>query len=189
VDDGRPASGAAPGLTLVLLRHAEAAAAVPARPGSGPDADLARPLTPRGRAQARATGEWLLASGAGAVDLVLVSPAQRTAQTWAELAEVLHPGTVREEPALYEAPALGLVHLLAALPQEVGSVLVVAHEPAVSAAAVALAGPGSVGAALARVRAGAAPASASVLAHPGPWASLAGGSCVLRSHVVPPEGS
>ena len=184
---GRPASGAAPGLTLVLLRHAEAAAAGPRGP-SGADADLARPLTPRGRAQARAAAEWLRAAGAGAVDLVLVSPALRTAQTWAELAEVLHPGTVREEPSLYDAPALGLVHLLAALPEEVRSVLVVAHEPAVSAAAVALAGSGSDGAALARVRAGAAPASASVLAHPGPWAGVTGGSCVLRSHAAPSAG-
>ena len=183
MDDGRPASGAAPGLTLVLLRHAEAAAAVP---GPQPDADLARPLTARGRAQARASAQWLSASGAGNPDLVLVSPARRTAQTWAELAALVHPGTLREEPALYEASATALVHLLAALPDEAGSVLVVAHEPAVSAAAAALAGPGSDGAALARVRAGAAPGSASVLVHPGPWSSLAGGSCVLRAHAVPP---
>jgi phosphohistidine phosphatase len=162
--------------TLVLLRHA---AAVPAS-GDAPGADAARPLTGRGREQAAATASWLLAEGLGTPDLALVSSALRAGQTWQVLAAGgVDPGTAREEPALYGASPQELVHLLAGTPDPVRSLLVVGHEPVVSATAVALAGPGSDGAVLASVRAGARTAQAVVLVLDGAWADLAHGSCRL----------
>lgn len=162
--------------TLVLLRHAAAAPAS----GSAPDADAARPLTAAGRQDAAATASWLLGAGLGTPDLALVSRALRAGQTWQVLAAAgVDPGTVREEPDLYQVSAQGLVALVAGTPDAVRSLLVVGHEPVVSTAAAALAGQGSDGAALARVRAGVRPGQAVVLQLDGGWHDLAGGTCRL----------
>ncbi|MFC7481813.1 SixA phosphatase family protein [Luedemannella flava] len=60
--------------TLAILRHAKA----DNPPGV---ADLDRPLTPRGHADATAAGAWLAAK-AILPDLVICSPARRTRETW-----------------------------------------------------------------------------------------------------------
>ena len=57
---------------LVLVRHAKAAQGAP---------DISRPLTDRGRADAREIGQWLSANDA-VPDIAIVSPATRTMQTW-----------------------------------------------------------------------------------------------------------
>jgi phosphohistidine phosphatase len=165
---------------LVLVRHAKADPADRGGPG-----DHARPLTGRGRRQAAATGALLDAAGLGAVDLVLVSSAERARQTWAGMAGAVRAGAVAVEDGLYETSAPALVHRLAAAGDDVRSLVVVGHEPVVSAAAAALAGEGSDGPALARVRAGAATGSASVLELAGAWGDLALGRCRLVAHLVP----
>ena len=69
---------------LILLRHAHA---VPASPGQ---ADLDRPLSPEGLAEAEAAGRWLREQGL-APDRVLCSPSRRTR---ASFARVSRKGTV-----------------------------------------------------------------------------------------------
>ena len=101
------------------------------------------------------------------------------------VAAALAAREVRVEPDLYRASTQQLVHLLAATADPVRSLVVVGHEPVVSATAVALAGPGSDGAALAAVRAGARTGSATVLELPGGWGSLTAGSCALVAYLVP----
>ena len=165
--------------TLVLVRHGEA------ETGSTDGTDHGRALAPRGAEQSAATAAWLTERGLGGPALVLVSSALRPARTWAALAGALHPGTVREEPALYDTSAEELVHLVARTPDEVTSLLLVGHEPVVSGAADALAGDGSDGALLAQVRAGVSPGSAVVLELRGPWASLQLASARLVDHHRP----
>jgi phosphohistidine phosphatase len=74
---------------------------------------------------------------------------------------------------------MALVHLLAATGDEVGTLVVVGHEPVLSGAAAALAGPGSDPGALAAARLGLGTAQVAVLTLHDGWRGLAAGSCRL----------
>lgn len=158
---------------LVLVRHGKAVADAP------DGTDHSRALAPCGAGQAASTAAWLVERGLGRPDLVLVSSALRTAQTWEAMAPALHPGTVREEPELYDTSSTALVHLVAATPEEVGVLVLVGHEPVVSGAASALAGDGSDGRLAAQVLAGVGTGSAVVLELDVPWADLQRGAARL----------
>jgi phosphohistidine phosphatase len=121
-------------LRLLLLRHAEAVA----RAGT----DLERRLADVGRAGAARMGAYFRKSGL-APDLAIVSPALRTRETFeiVELELPLRP-KARLEPSLYNA-SLGALHaLLAQVPSNVGTLLIVGHNPSVAEFACALAGDG-----------------------------------------------
>lgn len=121
--------------TLVLLRHAKAE-----QSADMPDPE--RPLSVRGRADAAAAGAWL---GRHALlpDLVLCSPALRTRQTWHGV-ELGMTGTsdeggpagplptVRYEPAAYDARPEALLELVRSVPEDVSTVLLIAHNPGIS---------------------------------------------------------
>jgi len=110
--------------TLVLLRHAKA---VP--PESMPDEE--RPLTARGRTDARAAGRWLVAQGIH-IDLVLCSPAQRTRETWQEAASAGATATdVWYDRQIYNATVEELLDVLREVPAESKTVLLVGHAPGV----------------------------------------------------------
>lgn len=117
--------------TLVIMRHAKAD-----QPESAGDID--RPLTTRGRADANAAGAWLAAQHI-APDLVLCSPATRTRSTWHEVAigfsdgpVAAHPN-VRYETDLYYSGVNAALALIRAVPADVDTVLVIGHNPTVSA--------------------------------------------------------
>jgi phosphohistidine phosphatase len=113
--------------TLVILRHAKAD-----RPAGVTDAD--RPLTQRGHADAAAAGAWLAARGYRP-RLVLCSPSKRTRQTWRGVAVALtgdETPEVHYDQALYFGDAEDLLELLRAVPETVGSVLLIGHNPTVS---------------------------------------------------------
>lgn len=124
--------------TLVLLRHGEAE---PARSGRS---DAERPLSREGRAQAQAAGAWLAANGL-LPELVLCSPAQRTVQTWANLAGSAGPTTpsptVGYEPRLYTQGVQTLLGLLAGVSDDLSTVLIIGHNPAISLASALLSPP------------------------------------------------
>ncbi|GLF98718.1 SixA phosphatase family protein [Streptomyces yaizuensis] len=128
--------GAAPGPShvrrIVLLRHAKAE--------WSESSDHERPLAERGRKDAPAAGRMLARSGF-AFDLALCSTAARTRETWKlavhELPE--RPRTVYED-RLYEASLGELIALLNEVPDEVGQLLVIGHNPGMHALADALAG-------------------------------------------------
>jgi phosphohistidine phosphatase len=111
--------------TLVILRHAKAA-----NPETVPDRD--RPLTERGHADAAAAGAWLAQRGYQP-DVVVCSPARRTKETWhgAALALAAAP-TVRYDDGIYHATAESLLDVVHGLPDDVGTALLIGHNPALS---------------------------------------------------------
>jgi phosphohistidine phosphatase len=120
--------------TLVLLRHAKAA---------NPDrmVDHDRPLTARGHADAAAAGAWLVARGLRP-DRVLCSPARRTRETWHSVRVALGDGAQPEvvlAPALYDSGAAAALELIRATTAAIGVLMVVGHNPTVSAISTILA--------------------------------------------------
>lgn len=138
---------------LILLRHGEA------RPRAASGSDLDRELTDVGRAAAGEAGRALAAAGE-APDAVLVSPAVRTRQTWAEArAAWPSPPAERATRALYEMPPGELLRTAEA--EDGACVLLVAHNPGLQALASDLSGGD------ARLAPGFPPGTAAVLAREG----------------------
>lgn len=120
--------------TLLLLRHAKAADLASGR------TDHQRPLTEWGEQQAIAVGQRLRSSGL-TVDLALCSTARRTRETLAGLG--LGDLPVELDDRVYEAGVDTLTELIQAVPEQVQTLLLIGHAPAVPALAADLAGPGS----------------------------------------------
>ncbi|MEP7763246.1 histidine phosphatase family protein [Sanguibacter sp. 25GB23B1] len=165
---------------LVLLRHAKA------EPG-GRVSDELRPLALPGRKQALRVGTAL--AGLGLVpERVLCSDAVRTRQTW----DLLRPGLGDVSPdvtvtgEIYSAGVEDIVRLVRESEEPVRTLLVVGHEPVMSAVAARLAGPGSDSAGLAQVRVGVQTATYVVLEAQLPWADWAAETAVL-THLGRPE--
>ena len=130
---------------LILFRHAKAESEA----ASGDDFD--RPLSGRGRREARAMGAQLATLGLKP-DLALVSPALRTRQTW-EIAEVSLAGAeVRFERDLYNADSVVILALAEAAGAGRGVVMVVAHNPGLQELTVRLLREGEAPAASASAR-------------------------------------
>lgn len=129
--------------TVVVIRHAHAGNSEGGNFNAGnPNAggDHQRELDRRGRREATAAGQWLARTGP-TLDLVLVSDAVRTRQTWELMsAELTDPPTAIIEPLLYNCSLGDLVDQLAADRARVPVVAVVGHNPAVSELAWFLAG-------------------------------------------------
>jgi phosphohistidine phosphatase SixA len=89
---------------LILLRHAHAE---PAAPGQ---ADLDRPLSAEGLAEAEAAGRWL-AQNKLVPDLALCSPARRARETLEAVLGVIGYVDQRIEPSVYEATPGTLIAL------------------------------------------------------------------------------
>ena len=148
--------------------------------------DAHRPLALVGRRQSSQVGASLAAAGL-LPDVVLVSSAVRTRQTWelsrAALGAV--DADVRIDEAVYLAGVDDLVTMLRALADAVRTVLVVGHEPTMSRTAAALAGTGSDPAAVEQVRTGLRTGAFGVVEIDVPWRSLDASSGRL-TEVVPP---
>jgi phosphohistidine phosphatase len=117
---------------LHLLRHAKSSW------DDSNQADLRRPLAPRGQKAVKALERNMRAMKV-APDLVLCSPAVRAVQTWEGVAPGLPPGTpVELDAAIYHAGASDLLGRLRRLPPEIDSVLVLGHNPALADLALGL---------------------------------------------------
>ncbi|MFC3322437.1 SixA phosphatase family protein [Mesorhizobium cantuariense] len=122
---------------LFLLRHAKSSWDDP-----GLD-DFDRPLSERGLKAARLMGRELVARD-WLPDLVLVSSALRTRDTWRLVAAELptHPRVALTE-ALYDASAADILSQIRQADASSGSLLVVGHNPGLEDLAKQLAGPSS----------------------------------------------
>ncbi|WP_123770219.1 SixA phosphatase family protein [Vulcaniibacterium tengchongense] len=106
---------------LILLRHAHA------EPASAGQADLDRPLSAEGLAEAEAAGRWLAANKL-VPDCVLCSPARRTRETLEAVLAVIGYVDQRIEPAIYEATP-GTLIALADAHGDAGRLMLVGHNP------------------------------------------------------------
>jgi len=106
---------------LMLLRHAKS-------DWPAGMADLDRPLAPRGREAAPRMGAYLAEEGL-LPDLVLVSPARRTQETFDLVAPHVGDPDSRTEPRIYEAPAERLLEVVRETPGAVRTLLLVGHNP------------------------------------------------------------
>ena len=106
---------------LILLRHAHA------EPASAGQADIDRPLSPEGLAEAEAAGRWLRDKGL-VPDQVLCSPARRARETLEAVLAAIGYVDQRLEPVIYEATP-GALASLADAHREVERLLLVGHNP------------------------------------------------------------
>jgi phosphohistidine phosphatase len=162
---------------VYLLRHAKS---------SWKDRSLAdrdRPLAGRGRRAASALADHLRAEGVRP-ELVLCSPARRARDTLERVEGALGDEVeVVFEEGLYGASEAALLARLRALPREVGSVLVIGHNPGLGELALALA---SEGADLARMREKYPTAALATIDVPADrWSALGRGGGELVAYVRP----
>lgn len=106
---------------LILLRHAHA------EPASSGQADLDRPLSPEGLAEAEAAGRWLREKDL-VPDRVLCSPSRRTRETLEAVLGSIGYVDQRLEPSIYEATP-GTLMELADAHRDVSRLLLVGHNP------------------------------------------------------------
>ncbi len=163
---------------LFVLRHAKSSWSDP-----GLD-DEERPLAPRGRQAVKLLAEHVRANGIRP-EQVLVSPAKRTRET---LEGVAPGGEVIVEPDLYSATAASLLERLKRVPEAVGSVMLIGHNPAMQALVLALADkrssdPSHLESAAQKFPTG---ALATFELH-APWAELRPGGAVLTQLVRPKD--
>ncbi|WP_421857628.1 SixA phosphatase family protein [Oricola sp.] len=122
---------------LYLLRHAKSSWDDPALD------DFDRPLAKRGRNAAPLIGQ-LMAEHGWVPDLALVSPALRTRETWAIVAEQFDVAVeMHLERSLYMTDPDAILTLLRGLEDLPDAVVVVGHNPGMEECAALLAGPGS----------------------------------------------
>jgi phosphohistidine phosphatase len=119
--------------TLVLLRHGKSDWSV-----GGPD--IGRPLAGRGRRQAPEAGRWL-DTNIDRIDLAVVSPAERTRSTWELVAaELAAPPEAHVDDRVYAATVEELLTVVQQLPDRMGTVVLVGHNPGLEELASRLTG-------------------------------------------------
>lgn len=121
---------------LLVVRHAKSA-----WPPGVPDRE--RPLGPRGQRDAPRMGRRIREL-VGTLDLAVISPTRRTQQTWELMNHELdHRGPVEIDQRIYDAWGGHMIDLVAQLPDQARTVLVLGHEPGVSELVLSLSGPGN----------------------------------------------
>jgi phosphohistidine phosphatase len=160
---------------LVLIRHAKS-------DWSANAPDLQRPLNRRGQRQAPESGRWL-AEHLQPIELAVVSPAQRARSTWDLVAAQLSdPPPVTVDERAYTFDARGLLPIIRDIPDDLGIVALVGHNPAMEELASHLTGawvdmPTS---------------CVAVIGLPGPWSQAGTGApqhAQLLAHGRPPSGA
>jgi phosphohistidine phosphatase len=153
---------------LVVVRHAKSA-----WPDGVPDSE--RPLNARGRRDAPVVGRWIR-DRVGHLDAVVCSPATRTRQTWALIAAELEgaPAPVFDD-RVYAAADETLLAVVREISDELGSVLLVGHNPGVSELVFSLTGE----------HLEMKTSAIAVLGVGGSWADVGPGNATLIDHATP----
>ena len=163
---------------LLLIRHGKSSWDDPAL------ADHERPLAPRGRKAAERIAEHLGGGSDASIDLVLCSSARRTRETLELLSPWLGDAKVIVEDRLYGASVPDLIERLHDVPDEVGSLAVIGHNPGIQDLTIDLAREGPhVERALKKFPT----AAVAVLEFDTPWAEIGAGGARLVSFTVPKD--
>jgi phosphohistidine phosphatase len=164
--------------TLYLLRHAKS---------SWSDVTLIdheRPLSPRGRRDAKRIADHILRLGIVPA-LVLCSTARRTRETLELIEPPFDAATVSLESELYAASAKALLERLHAVPEQVGSVMLIGHNPGLEDLALLVA---SDGPELRRLKTKFPTAALATLTlRTATWQRLSEADAVLAAYIVPKE--
>lgn len=145
-------------------------------------ADHDRPLAPRGIRQAGLAGDWLRAN-APTIDGVLCSTARRTRET---LLNTRVDAPVRCSERLYATTPGTMIDEINAVDDGVSTLLVIGHEPTMSALALGLGGTGDTNTSAAERISAKFPTSAiAVLTVPCAWKRLELGVATLTDFEVP----
>jgi phosphohistidine phosphatase len=161
---------------LLLIRHAQAANA---------PLDRDRPLTDDGAGRAEAIGAWLAESGL-VPDRVLVSPALRARQTWERASVALDAGGEPDaDQRIYDNTVDDLLAVISEVPDEVGTLAVVGHNPSIGALAAELADGAGAAAAQQQVDVGFRAGGVAVFDLPGPFSTIGPGQATLSDYRVP----
>jgi phosphohistidine phosphatase len=125
---------------LTLMRHGDAQWKDPEV------ADFARPLNRRGQSEAESMARRLMEL-ALVPDLIVTSPARRTAQTAEILAHELSlpPRSIQHEEPLYLGGAQDILKLVKTIGPRVAHLMVIGHNPGISEVAHLLAPRGDMG--------------------------------------------
>lgn len=163
---------------LVLLRHAKSA-----WPYGVPDHE--RPLAGKGRRNAQAAGQWFISEGPRP-DLVLVSDSTRTQQTWEIVRGSFSAAPpAHTEPRIYAASVEEILEVVREQDENVRTLCLVGHEPAMSGTTLKLSGPESEPAFLTAVAAKFPTSAVAVLSMTCPWAELETGAARLELFTIP----
>jgi phosphohistidine phosphatase len=164
--------------TLILLRHLKSSWDDPGLP------DHDRPLAPRGRRAGTRIRREIQDEGI-APQLVLCSSAVRAVGTWKAICAGVPEGRrVEIEPGLYAASAESLLGRLRRVPDELETVLLIAHNPGIGDLALGLAGTGDAKA-LERMQAKYPTGGLATLTFEGSWTDLGWAGTQLVEFVVP----
>ena len=164
--------------TIYLLRHAKSSWDDPLL------ADHDRPLAPRGRKAAARVGAYL-ARQRPQPELVVCSSATRARQTCDAVTSPLagwKAVSVRED--LYRADGVDLLAALRGLPDDIETVMMIGHNPAIADLASRLAGDGEDDV-LARMEEKFPTGALAKFSFGGSWVELQPGVAYLESFVVP----
>ncbi|HEV2564317.1 MAG TPA: histidine phosphatase family protein [Microvirga sp.] len=123
-------------LRLLLLRHAKAAWP----PGV---LDLDRPLAKRGQEAAPVMGTYLKRERLEP-DLVIISPARRTQETWERVQPILGDVETRRDGRIYEAPVGRLLDVVREVEPGVRTLMLIGHNPGFEELAKLLIGEGDI---------------------------------------------
>jgi phosphohistidine phosphatase len=127
-------------LRLLLLRHAKTERAEPG------ERDRDRKLMPRGESDAQLIGTYMV-QHALLPDLVVLSPATRTVQTWSRIAAALSGvPRVTQDERIYNASAETLADVIREGGGDAPTLLLIGHNPGMHDLAVELIGSGDVAA-------------------------------------------
>lgn len=157
--------------TLHLLRHAKSDWDDPDLP------DDRRPLNGRGRREARALAKYLDRHPIE-LDAVFSSTAVRARKTLDAIAPSLRGARLSEEPGLYGADEGDLLGFVRGLPEELGAVMLVGHNPGFEELARSLAGEG---------RAFPTCALATITFRAGGWPAVGPGAGRLEAFLTPAD--
>ncbi len=165
---------------LYLLRHAKSS-------WDDPDIDdFDRPLNKRGRKAAKTMAAFFQEAKL-TPEMVLCSPSKRTRETFKHMTAALGDAPVEFDRRVYEASYQTLLMCLADVPSEIGSVLVIGHNPGLERLALYILmsdhghGPGA-----ARLQDKYPTGSLAILSIPtNSWDDLKVGSCRLDDFIRP----
>ncbi len=166
---------------IYIFRHAKSS-------WDNPDlADFDRPLSLRGQRAGVLMRDYIQFADMEP-DLVLCSSSVRTRQTLdAILPAIGAQAELKYDRRLYNGGAQALLNRLRRLPEEVASVMVIGHNPALQALATRLAGSGDPEALIRLDEKFPTAALATLVVQQEHWQDVAAGNCEMHSLVVPRE--